>query len=97
MANDLSSNPVRIDTFGSDAEIADRNVSVVSIVMEGATAGDTATFIDMNGGEVLRLSTGVNAQSIVWSPAKPFLFNGLTFDDSASDLASGDYVFVFLE
>ncbi len=97
MANDLSSNPVRIDTFGSDVEISDRNVSVVSIVMEGASAGDTATFLDMNGGEVLRLSNVANGSSVIWSPAKPFLFNGLTLDDSASSLAANDFVFVFLE
>ena len=97
MANDLSSNPVRIDTFGADAEISDRNVSVVSIVMEGATAGDTATFLDKNGGEVLRLSNSIGSASAVWSPAKPFMFNGLTFDDSASDLAGGDFIFIFLE
>jgi len=49
--------------------------------VEGASAGDIATFIDENCNEVLRLS-----------PARPFLFNGLTFDDSASDLAAGDFI-----
>jgi len=96
MANNMG-NPVTIDTFGSDVVISDRQVSVVSIVMEGATAGDTATFIDANGREVLRLSNSIGLASVVWSPAKPFLFNGLTFDDSASSLSANDFVFIFLE
>ena len=97
MANDTGLNPARIDTFGSDVTISDRQVSVLSIVVEGASAGDTATFIDKNGNEVLRLSVAAAGGSVIWSPARPFLFNGLTFDDSASDLAAGDFIYVFLE
>ena len=102
MANQATSsrNPNVIDTFGADVIIGGTSgvrQIVSSIVLEGATAGDTATFIDGSGNEVLRLSTTANNGSIVWSPAVPFSFsNGLTFDDSASSLASNDFVFVYL-
>lgn len=96
MANQTTGNPVVIDTFGSDVAVSTNKVTVNSIVMEGATAGDTATFLDRDGNEVLRLSNTANGGSIVWSPAVPFTFNGLTFDDSGSSLAANDFVFIFL-
>jgi len=97
MANQTSGNPVVIDTFGSDVTISSNKVQVTSIVMEGATAGDTATFLDRDGNEVLRLSNSIGSASVVWSPAEAFRFNGLTFDDSASSLAANDFVFIFLK
>ena len=97
MANQLTGNPVVIDTFGADVVISANKVQVLSIVMEGATAGDTATFLDRDGNEVLRLSNDIGTASKVWSPAEAFRFNGLTFDDSASDLAASDFIFVYLK
>ena len=96
MANQLTGNPVVIDTFGADVVINANKVTVTSIVMEGATAGDTATFLDRDGNEVLRLSNDIATASKVWTPAEPFKFNGLTFDDSASDLAANDFIFIYL-
>ena len=96
MANNTGSNPVFIDTFGGDVTIGTGVVIVTSIVMEGATAGDTATFIDSQGVEVLRLSNGVNGASAIWTPSEPFKFpNGLIMDDSASSLAAGDFILVY--
>lgn len=99
MVNSVTSNPIVIDTFGSDVTISTTAVKVKSIVMEGASAGDTATFIVGNGGsrEVLRLSNTVASASIPWAPSGGFTFqDGLIFDDSASDLASGDFIFIYL-
>jgi len=96
MANQTTGNPVVIDTFGSDVAISSNKIKVTSIVVEGASAGDTAVFLDRDGNEVSRLSNAANGASVVWSPAEPFRFNGLTFDDSASSLAAGDFVFIYL-
>ena len=96
MANQTTGNPVVIDTFGADVVISANKVTVTSIVMEGATAADTATFIDRDGNEVLRLSNEIGGASAIWSPAEPFTFNGLTFDDSESDLAGSDFVYIFM-
>jgi len=96
MANQLTGNPIVIDTYSADVVISANRVRVASIVMEGATAGDTATFLDKNANEVLRLSNTANGGSIVWSPAVPFEFNGLTFDDSASSLAANDFIYIYL-
>ena len=96
MANSTVTNPVYIDTFGGDVTISTDQVTVVSIVMEGASAGDTATFIDNEAKEVLRLSNAANGASAIWSPSEPFRFaNGLIFDDSASSLAANDFVWVY--
>jgi len=96
MANQTTSNPVVIDTYTADVVISANRVCVSSIIMEGAAAGDTATFLDKNANEVLRLSNTANGGSIVWSPAEPFTFNGLTFDDSASSLAANDFIYIYL-
>lgn len=100
MSNNVNVNPVVIDTFGSDVVISSTPVTVSSIVMEGASAGDTATFIvDPSHGttEVLRLSNAASGATAPWKPAIPFTFqNGLVFDDSASSLATGDYIYIFL-
>jgi len=96
MANQLTGNPRVIDTFGSDVTVSTTSVKVTSIVLEGASAGDTAVFNDSNGNEVLRLSNSAANGSVVWSPSKPQRFKGLTFDDTASSLAANDFVFIYL-
>lgn len=100
MANNTDQNPNVIDTFSADVNIGGTKGTpaiVSSIVMEGASAGDTATFIDEDGTEVLRLSNTVAGGSVVWTPAEPFIFQkGLTFDDSASSLDTNDFIFIFL-
>ncbi len=100
MANSTSTNPIVIDTYTADVVVSTGRITVSSIVMEGASAGDTATFIEGRPGgsvEVLRLSNTVNGGSIVWTPSVPFTFqHGLTFDDSASSLATNDFIFIYL-
>lgn len=97
MGNNTNTNPIVIDTFGSDVTIGTGTVVVKSIVMEGASAGDTATFIDKDNVEVLRLSNAAGGGSQVWSPAKPFAFQrGLIFDDDASSLTTNDFIFIYL-
>ncbi len=94
---DNDTNPVVINEFGGDVTISDNLVIVSSIVVEGASAGDTVVFTDKGGTEVLRLSGTVGGGSIVWTPPKGFRFNeGLRFDDSASSLSEGDFVFVYI-
>lgn len=100
MANSTTTNPVVIDTYTADVVVSRTPITVTSIVMEGASSGDTATFIEGHGGtaEVLRLSNGANGASVVWTPAEPFTFNnGLIFDDSASSLATNDFIFIYLK
>lgn len=101
LTSNQSTNPIVIDTFGVDTIIDTGPVTVTSIVAEGATTvGKTATFIDNNATEVLRLSTRVASASAIWTPPNKEAFtfqNGLRFDDSASGLASGDYVFIYLK
>lgn len=97
MANDLTTSPMRIDTFGSDVVISADAVRVTAVVATGYTSGKTVTFIDADGANVLifEVASGGTGQ---FTPAKPVLFrNGLTFDDSESDLASGDFIFIFIE
>jgi hypothetical protein len=97
-ANSTNGNPRVIDTFGSDVTVFAGPMAVVSIVVEGATAGDTVVFINSSGQEVLRLSNTADGGSIVWTPAEPFVFDGgLIFDESASSLAENDFVFIFLK
>jgi len=96
MANQLTGNPRVIDTFTGDVTVSASHVIVSSIVMEGASAGDTAVFNNSDGLEVLRLSNPVANGSIVWSPAQPIEFKGLTFDNTASSLGAGDFVFIYL-
>ncbi len=99
----FETNPIVINAFGNDIIISDGPVTVSSIVLDSASAGDTAVFIDRSGNEAIRLANNygddTNHGSVVWSPprGKPFKFDGLRFDDSASGLGDGDYVFVYLK
>ena len=88
----------RIDTFGANVSISAGEIWVNSIIMEGATAGDTAVFIDNSGTEVMRLSNDIGTASKVWTPAKSQRFsNGFIFDDSASGLSASDFIFIYME
>lgn len=96
MANQTTGNPKVIDTFTGDVTISTNKVQVSSIVMEANLLGDTAVFDDRDGNEVLRLSCETANGSTIWTPSKPFKFNGLTFDNTASSLGAGDFVFIYL-
>lgn len=98
MGNSLNTNPVVINTVGTDITVGTGAVSVSSIVMEDTTNKDTATFIDNNGVEVLRLSANAANVSEIWTPAEPHTFqNGLILDKSASTFATGGKMFIFLD
>lgn len=97
MANDLTTSPMRIDTFGADVVVSADPIWVTALIATGYSSAKTVTFIDADAANVLVLevSSGGTGQ---FTPAIPVLFrNGLTFDDSESDLASGDFVFIFIE
>ena len=96
MANRTDGSIVYIDTFGADVTVATGPVRINAVVIEGASAGDTAIFNDADGNAVLRISSTANAGSLIFAPAEPQYFpNGLTLA-SGSDFSSGDYVQVYL-
>ncbi len=99
MANDLTKNPIFLDTFNVDVNLG--NPIVTSIVLISAAAGDDAVFIDKDGVGVpnAHLAQNINGGSVDWTPTKPFHFrNGLIFDTSGSNgLGSGDFIFIYLE
>jgi len=95
MANSVGTNPVRLDTFGADVTIkATGRVVVDSIVITAYSSAKTVTFIDAAGAAVLVVE---GASDGTVSVAGPLTFtNGLIFDDSGSDVAASDFVFIFL-
>jgi hypothetical protein len=94
-ANDTGSNNVRIDTFGADVEIASGRVQIKSIIITAYSSAKTITFIDSSNAKVMVLECP-SGYSINWTPSEPVTFyNGIKFDDSASDLAANDFIFVF--
>lgn len=97
-ANDTTGRTMRIDTFGADVEIAEGYVSVISMVVTAYSSAKTVTFVDDDGNKALVVECP-SGESITWpSTGKPIVFEGgLTFDDDASELASGDFIFFFLE
>jgi hypothetical protein len=96
-ANNLSGVPIVVDTFGSDVEIFPNRVEVETIVITAYTSDKTITFIDsVNGNPVLVLECPAGS-TISWpvdGKSKPFPL-GMDFDDSASDLAAGDFIFIW--
>lgn len=96
-ANNLVGSPYRIDTFGSDVTISASTTWVDNITITAYTTAKTTTFIDDDGNKCLVLECPAG-YTISWpSDDKPKLFsNGINFDDSASDLAANDLIFVFL-
>lgn len=98
MANNLVSNPIVIDTFGSDINIGKVTVSSISLV--SAAAGDDAIFIDENGAGVVNVHIAQNVSGGFsdWMPSVPFHFrNGLIYDESASNgIAAGDRILIYL-
>lgn len=95
MANSTTGNPIVIDTFGADVTISSGFVRVNLIIATGFTSNKTVTFIDNDGNRIMNFEVPA-AESKIISPAEPFVFpNGMIFDDSASDLAAGDFVYVY--
>jgi hypothetical protein len=96
-ANDLTTSNMRIDTFGSDVTIGTGRVVINSIVITAYSSAKTITFIDAAGSKLLVFECP-SGYSINWTPPKSITWrNGFYFDDSASDLAASDFIFVFKE
>ena len=99
-ANDTTQNPIRIDTFGSDVTISATKVLIRSITVTAYTTAKTVTFIDADNAKVLVLECPAGS-SIAWPPTQPRnsngmeFTNGLYFDDSGSDLAANDFIFIW--
>jgi len=97
MANLNKGANIRIDTFGSDVTIGAGRVTVNCMIITAYTSAKTVTFIDSAGTTalVLEIPSGATGQL---TPSKPITFpNGLIFDDSASELAAGDFIFMWLD
>jgi hypothetical protein len=68
-----------------------------SIVITAYSSAKTITFIDAAGSKLLVFECP-SGYSINWTPPKSITWrNGFYFDDSASDLAASDFIFVFKE
>ncbi len=96
-ANDVDSTPRRIDTFGADVTIRAGSVSVTSILVTAYSTIKTVTFIDSSAAVVLVIEVPVGS-TVAWPQYgdKAIQFtNGLIYDDSASDVAAGDFIFVW--
>jgi len=95
MANTLGTFPIAIDTFGADVTIGSKIVVIHSMYITAYTSAKTVTFIDLSGNKCF-VAEVPSGQTLPIEPAKPLRFsNGLIFDDSASDLAAGDFIFIF--
>lgn len=96
MANDVTGTPMRIDTFGADVEITTRPITIKSIVVTAYTSAKTITFIDEDAAVMLVLECP-SGETISWPPHDDGVKfdNGLTLDDSACDLAAGDFIFIW--
>jgi len=94
-ANTVGTNPIRIDTFGADVTIkSSGRLNVDAIVLTAYTSAKTVTFIDASGANCLVAEVPTGETVTISGPLQ--FSNGLVFDDSASDLAAGDFIFIFL-
>jgi hypothetical protein len=96
MANVLNGNPTVIDTFGAgDVTVSSTPITVTCITATAQVSAKSLTFID-NDGNVVFFAEVPSYNSLIWSPNKPFVFyNGLIFDDSASDFGVGDDIYIY--
>jgi len=95
MANSLGTNPIVIDTFGADVTVTTKIAVVHAMYITGYTSAKTVTFIDNSGNEcfVVEVPSG---GTLAIEPSTPLRFtDGFIFDDSASDLAEDDFIFIF--
>ena len=94
MANDLSGNPVRIDTFGADRTISDTSTKLSALIVT-ARAARNCVFIDSAGAVVMDLAIAANSSVVV--PGPLYFDKGLTFDESGSSMAANDTVIAFVD
>jgi hypothetical protein len=95
-ANDVTSLPWRVDTFGADVTLKNNRFMLEKMVITAYTSAKTVTFINDTAAAVLVLEVPAG-QTISWpSTDIPVVFpNGFIFDDSESDLAAGDFIFIW--
>lgn len=81
----------RIDTFGSDVVIDVHRVIVDKMYITAYTTAKTVTFINQSGVNALVFECPAGETVVIEGWVFP---EGATFDDSASDLAAGDFIFI---
>lgn len=94
MANNLSGNPIMIDTFGADRVISATAVKLSALVVT-AKAARECVFIDASGAVALPLMISANSSVVV--PGPLYFDNGLAFDESGSSMAANDTITAFID
>ena len=95
MANDTTGTPIRIDTFGADVSISAKRFLMRRMIVTAYSSAKTVTFLDADDAVMLVLECPAG-ETIMIDDEKGILFdNGLKFDDSASDLAANDFIFIW--
>lgn len=82
MSNNLSCNPVIIDTFHSDVTIFDGPGVIRSVVFQGTTTGDRLVLEDKFGNWKVNLLSASNSGCVVFTPTNPIHTYGLIMDVS---------------
>lgn len=83
MANDLTKNPLILDTVG--AVLADRDISINSVQwVNPTTVGHTVVLLDANGNTVFKATCVVANQSLIKYFRPGFVFTGLNVDTLGS-------------
>ena len=93
MANKVTRRYASLDTFGADVDLKTGDAHVLSITVVAAGGAKAAHFINADGDKVFAVSAPTG-EARTYSPAEPVRVFGLTYDDSESSTASGDYVIV---
>lgn len=97
MANELSRDPIRIDSFTADVTLSTGPCNLICMLVTAYTTAKTVTFIDSAAANVLifEVAAGTTAQI---TPPKSLRFEtGLVLDQSATELAAGDFIFAWIE
>ena len=101
-ANDMTKTPLRIDTFGADVTIDTGRIFISTIVITAYSSAKTVTFINSDA-EVVLVIECPSGETVTWPSAKAVhprgveFAEGFIFDDSASDLAANDFIFIWKE
>ena len=75
MANNLTTDPIVIDTFSVDVVISAIGLKVKSIIFTSDSVGDVFVLEDVNGVEIFRAKINSADASIVWTPSDGQWFN----------------------
>lgn len=94
MANILGDKFAVIDTFGADVELArDKWIKVMSIIVSADSATRKAYFKDESGRVIFVISSD-KEKAFPYNPPQPVCVEGLVYDDTLSNLASGDHIII---